>query len=41
VVGNETVLSEGLVGGETVVTEGHLLLTDGAAVTVRESKAGA
>ncbi|HTO84375.1 MAG TPA: efflux RND transporter periplasmic adaptor subunit [Methylomirabilota bacterium] len=40
-VGNETVLSEGLDGGETVITEGHLLLTNGAAVTVREHKAGA
>jgi RND family efflux transporter MFP subunit len=41
VVGGETVLSEGLDGGETVVTEGHLLLTNGATVTVRERKAGA
>ncbi len=40
-VGNETVLSEGLEGGETVVTNGHLLLTDGALVTVRDAKAGA
>jgi RND family efflux transporter MFP subunit len=40
VVGNETVLSEGLEGGETVVTEGHLLLTNGAVVTVRERKSG-
>jgi membrane fusion protein, multidrug efflux system len=38
VVGNETVLSEGLDGNETVVTEGHLLLTNGAAVTVREPR---
>ncbi len=38
VVGNETVLGEGLDGGETVVTEGHLLLTNGAAVTVREPR---
>jgi membrane fusion protein, multidrug efflux system len=39
-VGNETVISEGLLGGETVVTDGHLLLTNGATVTVRERKAG-
>jgi len=41
VVGNETVITDGLDGGETVVTNGHLLLTNGAAVTVREPKAGA
>jgi RND family efflux transporter MFP subunit len=40
-MGSETVISEGLRGGETVVTEGHLLLTDGATVTVRDRKAGA
>ncbi len=39
VVGNETVIESGLSGGETVVTNGHLQLTDGARVTVR--KAGA
>jgi RND family efflux transporter MFP subunit len=39
-LGNETVISEGLEGGETVVTNGHLLLTDGTLVTVRDSKAG-
>jgi RND family efflux transporter MFP subunit len=39
-IGNETVLSDGLNGGETVVTNGHLLLTDGTAITVRESKTG-
>jgi membrane fusion protein, multidrug efflux system len=39
-VGSETVISEGLQGGETVVTNGHLLLTDGATVTVRDSKSG-
>jgi RND family efflux transporter MFP subunit len=38
-VGNDTVIESGLSGGETVVTNGHLLLTDGARVTVR--KAGA
>jgi membrane fusion protein, multidrug efflux system len=39
-VGNETVIEEGLEGGETVVTDGHLLLTNGAAVTTRERKGG-
>jgi len=39
VVGNETVIESGLSGGETVVTNGHLLLTNGARVTIR--KAGA
>jgi hypothetical protein len=29
-----------LEGGETVVSDGHLLLTDGTRVTVRERKAG-
>jgi len=36
----ETILESGLVGGETVVTEGQLQLTNGARVTVREAKAG-
>jgi RND family efflux transporter MFP subunit len=40
-VGSESVISEGLQGGETVVTDGHLLLTDGAAVAPRERKSGA
>ena len=39
-VGNDSVISEGLQGGETVVTDGHLLLTDGAAVAPRERKSG-
>jgi membrane fusion protein, multidrug efflux system len=39
-LGGESVIGEGLEGGETVVTDGHLLLTDGAAVTVRERKGG-
>jgi multidrug efflux system membrane fusion protein len=39
-VGFETVISSGLESGETVVTDGHLLLTNGARVTVRERKAG-
>ncbi len=33
---NEAVLAAGLQGGETVVTEGHLLLTNGARVMVRQ-----
>ena len=36
----ETVLDSGLEGGETVVTEGQLLLTEGSRVAPRESKAG-
>lgn len=40
-VGNESVIGSGLIGGETVVTDGQLLLTDKARVTVRERKAGA
>ena len=39
VVGAESVIDSGLEGGETVVTNGHLLLTNGAKVTIR--KAGA
>jgi multidrug efflux system membrane fusion protein len=39
-LGEETVLESGLEGGETVVTEGHLLLTSGARVAVRTAKAG-
>jgi RND family efflux transporter MFP subunit len=38
-VGKETVISDGLKGGETVVTDGHLQLTDNARVTVREGGA--
>lgn len=46
VLDNETVLSSGLTGGETVVTDGQLLLVDGARVAPRgapgqESPAGA
>jgi membrane fusion protein, multidrug efflux system len=37
---NETVISEGLAGGETVVTNGHLLLNNGTKVAQREAKAG-
>jgi RND family efflux transporter MFP subunit len=40
-LGAETVIESGLNDGDVVVTDGHLLLTDGARVTVRERKAGA
>jgi membrane fusion protein, multidrug efflux system len=40
VVGGETAISEGLQGGETVVTDGHLLLTNGSPVAPRERKDG-
>jgi multidrug efflux system membrane fusion protein len=38
--GTESVITEGLQGGETVVTDGHLLLTNGTAVAPRERKSG-
>jgi membrane fusion protein, multidrug efflux system len=41
VAGSETVIAAGLTGDEVVVTNGHLMLTNGARVTVRERKAGA
>ena len=41
VVGPESVIDSGLAGGETVVTNGHLQLTNGARVQIRERKAGA
>jgi RND family efflux transporter MFP subunit len=40
-LGEETVISDGLSGGEQVVTDGHLLLTNGARVQIRTRKAGA
>jgi membrane fusion protein, multidrug efflux system len=40
VFGPESVISSGLAGGETVVTNGQLLLSDGTKVAVRERKAG-
>jgi RND family efflux transporter MFP subunit len=40
-MGAETALASGLNGGETVVTDGHLQLTEGAKVAVRTPKAGA
>jgi membrane fusion protein, multidrug efflux system len=39
-LGDQTVLESGLTEGDVVVTDGHLLLTNGARVTVRERKAG-
>src|SRR5262249_10847722 len=41
VLGAETVIDSGLSDGDIVVTDGHLLLTNGVHVTVRERKAGA
>jgi RND family efflux transporter MFP subunit len=40
-VGEESVITSGLQAGETVVTDGQLLLSNGTRVTVRERKAGA
>ena len=37
---DETVLESGLDGGETVVTEGQLLLNNGSKVSARQIKAG-
>ena len=37
-VEGEAVLSEGLVGGETVVTDGQLLLANGVKVAPRQPK---
>jgi RND family efflux transporter MFP subunit len=39
-LGRETVLQSGISDGDVVVTDGHLLLTDKARVTVRQRKAG-
>jgi RND family efflux transporter MFP subunit len=39
-IGQEAVVSSGLNGDETVVTDGHLLLTNGARVNVRERRTG-
>jgi membrane fusion protein, multidrug efflux system len=39
-LGDETVIESGLNDGDVVVTDGHLLLTNGVRVTVRERKAG-
>jgi membrane fusion protein, multidrug efflux system len=40
-LGADTVIESGVEDGDVVVTDGHLLLTNGARVTVRERKAGA
>jgi multidrug efflux system membrane fusion protein len=40
-LGAETVIESDLADGDVVVTDGQLQLTNGAAVTVRERKAGA
>jgi multidrug efflux system membrane fusion protein len=40
-LGAETVIESGVNDGDVVVTDGHLLLTNGVRVTVRERKAGA
>jgi RND family efflux transporter MFP subunit len=40
-LGAESVIESGLNEGDVVVTDGHLLLTNGARVTVRQRKAGA
>ena len=40
VVDTRSVIAEGLQGGETVVTDGHLQLSNGTKITVRERKAG-
>ena len=36
-----SVIGKGLAGGETVVTDGQMLLSNGTAVDIRERKAGA
>jgi RND family efflux transporter MFP subunit len=40
-VDSDTVIESGLKDGETVVTEGHLRLSNGARVNIRPSKAAA
>ena len=40
-LGEETVLESGVNDGDVVVTDGHLQLTNGARVTIREPKPGA
>jgi len=41
VVGDESVIEGGVAAGDTVVTDGHLLITNGSHVAPREKKAGA
>jgi hypothetical protein len=40
VLGSDSVLASGLEGGETVVTNGQLLLSNGTKVAVRAPKVG-
>lgn len=40
IVDGDSVIADGLNGGETVVTTGHLLLSNGTRVAVRDAKAG-
>jgi len=40
-LGTEAVIESGVKEGDVVVTDGHLLLTDGAHVAVRQSRSGA
>jgi multidrug efflux system membrane fusion protein len=37
-VGDQSVIASGLNGGETVVTDGQLLLSNGARVSTRKAK---
>jgi hypothetical protein len=39
-VDGESVITSGLSGNETVVTAGHLMLSNGIRVAVREAKTG-
>ncbi len=38
--GLDSVIETGLKGGETIVTDGHILVTNGARVTIRDRKTG-
>jgi hypothetical protein len=40
VLDDESVIGEGLAGGESVVTDGQLLLSDGSPVSPRQPKVG-
>jgi hypothetical protein len=40
VIDAQAVIESGLEGGELIVTVGHLQITDGSRVSVREPKAG-
>jgi len=39
-IGGESVIEDGLADGDTIVTDGHLLVTNGSKVAPRERKAG-